>query len=41
VFLDVPDVWTLAGSIVIIGSGIYIIHRERVTRTPIPAVEPL
>jgi drug/metabolite transporter (DMT)-like permease len=41
VFADVPDVWTLLGSIVIIGSGIYLIHRERVTRTPIPAVEPL
>lgn len=41
VFGDVPDVWTLAGSAVIIGSGIYLIHRERVTRTPIDPVEPI
>lgn len=30
VFGDVPDLWTLAGSGVIIASGIYLIHRERV-----------
>jgi drug/metabolite transporter (DMT)-like permease len=30
VFGDLPDVWTLAGSAVIIGSGVYLIHRERV-----------
>lgn len=41
VFNDLPDVWTLAGSAVIIGSGIYLIHRERVTRTPIEPVEPI
>lgn len=32
VFGDVPDLWTLAGAAVIIGSGIYLIHRERVTK---------
>jgi drug/metabolite transporter (DMT)-like permease len=32
VFGDVPDLWTLAGSAVIVGSGIYLIHRERLTR---------
>lgn len=32
VFGDVPDAWTLAGSAVIIGSGIYLLHRERVMR---------
>jgi drug/metabolite transporter (DMT)-like permease len=32
VFADVPDMWTLAGSAVIVGSGIYLFHRERVTR---------
>ena len=32
VFSDVPDMWTLAGSAVIVGSGIYLFHRERVTR---------
>lgn len=32
VFGDLPDVWTLVGSGVIIGSGVYLLHRERVTR---------
>jgi len=41
VFGDVPEWWTIAGAVVIIGSGIYLIHRERVTRTPIEPVEPL
>jgi drug/metabolite transporter (DMT)-like permease len=41
VFGDLPDAWTLAGSVVIIGSGIYLIHRERVTRTPVQPVEPI
>lgn len=31
VFADVPDVWTLAGSAVIIASGIYLVQRERAT----------
>lgn len=29
VFGDLPDLWTLAGGAIIISSGIYIIHRER------------
>ncbi len=29
VFSDVPDVWTLAGGSVIIGSGLYLLYRER------------
>ena len=29
-FGDVPDVWTLTGAAVIIASGIYAWHRERV-----------
>ena len=41
VFGDVPDVWTLVGSAVIIGSGVYLIHRERVTHAPIEVVEPI
>jgi len=41
VFGQVPDAWTIAGSVVIIGSGIYLIHRERVTRTPVPVVDPI
>lgn len=31
VFGNVPDAWTLVGAAVIIGSGIYTAHRERVT----------
>ena len=30
VFGDVPDVWTLLGSSVVVASGIYLVHRERV-----------
>ena len=41
VFGEVPDLWTIAGSVVIIGSGIYLIHRERVTRTPIQPIDPI
>jgi len=32
VFGDVPDAWTLTGALIIIASGIYLIHRERVTK---------
>lgn len=36
VFGDVPDKWTLLGSSVVIASGIYLVHRERVTgRAPV------
>ncbi len=31
VFGDVPDLWTLGGSAIIVASGIYLLHRERVT----------
>lgn len=31
IFGDVPDHWTLLGTSVIIASGIYLVHRERVT----------
>ena len=31
IFGDVPDHWTLLGSSVIIASGVYLVHRERVT----------
>jgi drug/metabolite transporter (DMT)-like permease len=41
VFDQVPDLWTIAGSVVIIGSGIYLIHRERVTKTPVQPVDPI
>jgi len=41
VFGDVPEWWTIAGAVLIIGSGVYLIHRERVTKTPIEPVEPI
>lgn len=31
-FGDVPDGWTLAGASVVVGSGLYILHRESVRR---------
>lgn len=31
-FGDLPDLWTVAGALVIAGSGLYIAHRERVRR---------
>ncbi|HSS64405.1 MAG TPA: DMT family transporter [Gammaproteobacteria bacterium] len=30
IFDDLPDVWTIVGGAIVIGSGIYILHRERV-----------
>jgi drug/metabolite transporter (DMT)-like permease len=41
VFDQVPDLWTMAGAAVIIGSGVYLIHRERVTRTPVQPIDPI
>lgn len=32
VFGQVPDRWTLAGAAIVIASGIYLLHRERVTQ---------
>lgn len=31
VFGDLPDSWTLAGAAIIVASGVYLIHRERIT----------
>ena len=33
-FGDFPDIWTIAGAAVIVGSGLYILHREHVRRQP-------
>jgi drug/metabolite transporter (DMT)-like permease len=33
-FGDFPDIWTIAGAAVIVGSGLYILHREHVRRRP-------
>lgn len=30
VFGDVPDLWTMVGSSIVIASGIYLVHRERI-----------
>ena len=32
IFGDVPDHWSMLGSAVVIASGLYLVHRERVTR---------
>ena len=32
VFGDIPDVWTIVGSLIIVASGLYIVHRERQQR---------
>jgi len=37
VFGDVPDGWTLVGATIVIGSGLYILHRERIGRPRPPA----
>lgn len=31
VFADLPDIWTLIGASVVVASGVYLLHRERVT----------
>ena len=31
VFGDVPNRWTIAGAAIVVASGLYILHRERVT----------
>lgn len=35
-FGDVPDLWTVTGAIVIVGSGIYTVHRERKRGSNLP-----
>jgi drug/metabolite transporter (DMT)-like permease len=37
VFREVPDVWTVAGAVLIVGSGIYALHREKVRRRDLTA----
>ncbi len=32
VFSDLPDGWTIAGAVIIIASGLYLVHRERVVK---------
>lgn len=33
VFADVPDAWTLTGAAIVVASGVYLLHRERVVRS--------
>jgi drug/metabolite transporter (DMT)-like permease len=41
VFGEIPDVWTIAGAAVIVASGLYTAHRERIRRLQLPvAAEP-
>jgi drug/metabolite transporter (DMT)-like permease len=40
VFGDVPASWTLAGAAIVIVSGLYLLHRERVTGKPVPSAPP-
>ncbi|UCH73418.1 MAG: DMT family transporter [Rhodospirillales bacterium] len=37
-FGDFPDAWTIAGALVIVGSGLYILHREHMRRRHGPDV---
>jgi drug/metabolite transporter (DMT)-like permease len=39
VFGDLPDMWTLVGASIIVASGVYLVHRERVTGR-MPATVP-
>lgn len=41
VFGDIPDVWTLVGAAVIVGSGIYLLSRDRKLREEVAAVDPI
>jgi drug/metabolite transporter (DMT)-like permease len=36
VFGEVPDIWTIAGAAVIVASGLYTAHRERIRRQRMP-----
>lgn len=41
VFGDLPDLWTLAGATLIVGSGVYLVHRERsIAREMVDAAPP-
>lgn len=41
VFDELPDIWTLIGSGVIIASGVYLLHRERITRAEARLTDPI
>jgi hypothetical protein len=31
VFGQLPDIWTVSGAMIVIASGVYLVHREHVT----------
>jgi drug/metabolite transporter (DMT)-like permease len=37
VFREIPDSWTVAGAFLIVGSGVYMLHREAVRRRALTA----
>ena len=39
VFGEVPDIWTVTGAVVIVASGLYTAHRERVRRSQLLAMD--
>lgn len=41
VFGNVPDHWTVLGALIIVGSGLYILHREHVRKVPPSADMPV
>ncbi|HEX2843446.1 DMT family transporter [Hyphomicrobium sp.] len=41
VFGDLPDLWTLAGASLIVASGVYLVHRERVIAREMVDAAPL
>lgn len=40
VFGDVPDVWTLTGAAIVVASGIYLVHRERLVAQATKSAPP-
>ncbi|HEV1999314.1 MAG TPA: DMT family transporter [Xanthobacteraceae bacterium] len=40
-FGDIPDRWSLIGIVLIVGAGVYMVHREAVRRRTLTAVGPL
>ena len=38
IFGEVPDVWTVIGAAIIVASGLYTAHRERVRRSQLVAL---
>jgi drug/metabolite transporter (DMT)-like permease len=40
-FAETPDIWTIIGSVIIVGSATYITHREAILSRSLAAVDPL